>query len=85
MYMNPERFDLFDADLNAGFTKAGGGKSLENYDLCPIVHGNQDRPADAVDRPGSLMVHPSLAVAAAGGARVSASPIKAISSFAMTV
>ena len=37
MYMNPERFDLFEADLNEGFAKAGGGKSLESYDLCPIV------------------------------------------------
>lgn len=37
MYMNPDRFDLFEADLNTGFAKAGGDKSLKNYDLCPIV------------------------------------------------
>ena len=35
--MNPERFDLFDEPLAKGFAKAGGGKSLANFDLAPIV------------------------------------------------
>src|SRR5436190_12993660 len=33
IYMNPERFDLFEPHLNAGFAKSGNKKSLENYDL----------------------------------------------------
>ena len=37
IYFNPERFDIYEQNLNAGFAKAGGGKSLERYDMCPFV------------------------------------------------
>jgi F420-dependent oxidoreductase-like protein len=37
VWMNPERFDLFEEALGRGFTKAGGGKSLEAFEICPFV------------------------------------------------
>ncbi|MEE8507943.1 MAG: LLM class F420-dependent oxidoreductase [Myxococcota bacterium] len=37
VWMNPERFDLFEQPLKDGFAKAGGGKSLENFDVAPFV------------------------------------------------
>ncbi len=37
VWMNPERFDLFEESLNDGFAKAGGGKSLEDFDISPFV------------------------------------------------
>lgn len=37
VWMNPNRFDLFEDDLNAGFAKAGGGKSLKDFDVAPFV------------------------------------------------
>jgi len=37
VWMNPERFDLFAPSLEAGFKKAGGKKSLENFDVAPFV------------------------------------------------
>src|SRR5262245_16732732 len=35
--MHPERFDVIEPHLQAGFAKAGGGKSLANFDLAPAV------------------------------------------------
>jgi F420-dependent oxidoreductase-like protein len=37
VWMNPERFDLFEESLEKGFAKAGGGKSLENFEVAPFV------------------------------------------------
>ena len=37
VWMNPERFDVFEESLQKGFAKAGGGKSLDNFDICPFV------------------------------------------------
>lgn len=37
IFMNPERAHLFDADLKAGFDKAGAGKGLHNFEICPFV------------------------------------------------
>jgi F420-dependent oxidoreductase-like protein len=37
VWMNPERFDLFKDSIEAGFSKAGGGKSLEDFEICPFV------------------------------------------------
>jgi F420-dependent oxidoreductase-like protein len=37
VWANPERCDLFDAPLAEGFAKAGGGKSLANFDLAAFV------------------------------------------------
>ncbi len=38
VWMNPERFDLFRDPLEKGFAKAGGGKSMNDFDLAPMVH-----------------------------------------------
>ena len=37
VWMNPDRFDLFEDSLKKGFAKAGGGKSLENFEINPFV------------------------------------------------
>ena len=37
VWMNPARFDLLREPLEAGFAKAGGGKSLANFDVAPFV------------------------------------------------
>jgi F420-dependent oxidoreductase-like protein len=37
VWMNPDRFDVFEDSLQKGFAKAGGGKSLDDFDVCPFV------------------------------------------------
>ena len=37
IFMNPERFELFEPHLEAGFARCGGTKSLASYDICPFV------------------------------------------------
>ena len=37
VWMNPERFDLFEQPLKNGFAKAGGGKGLKDFDVAPFV------------------------------------------------
>ena len=37
LWMNPERFELIGAHLDEGFAKAGGGKGLEEFAVCPGV------------------------------------------------
>jgi F420-dependent oxidoreductase-like protein len=37
VWMNPERFDLLEEPLRKGFAKAGGAKSLANFDVAPFV------------------------------------------------
>ncbi len=37
VWMNPERWDLYDAPLKEGFAKTGGKKSLDNFDVAPFV------------------------------------------------
>ncbi len=37
VWMNPERFDIFEASLEKGFAKAGGGKSLDDFEIAPFV------------------------------------------------
>ena len=37
VFMNPERFDLFEGPLNEGFAAAGGGKSLAGFEIAPFV------------------------------------------------
>ncbi|MGB0619141.1 MAG: LLM class F420-dependent oxidoreductase [Myxococcota bacterium] len=36
VWMNPERYDIFEESLNEGFAAAGGGKSLENFEIAPF-------------------------------------------------
>lgn len=38
IYMNPEKFEVFGDDLANGFAKAGGGKSLKDFDVAPYVN-----------------------------------------------
>jgi F420-dependent oxidoreductase-like protein len=37
VWMNPERFDVFEEPLEKGFAKAGGGKSLADFEVAPFV------------------------------------------------
>jgi F420-dependent oxidoreductase-like protein len=37
VWMNPERFDLFEKPLEEGFQAAGGGKSLADFDVAPFT------------------------------------------------
>ncbi|MCP5041761.1 MAG: LLM class F420-dependent oxidoreductase [bacterium] len=37
IWMNPERYDVFEKSLAEGFEKAGGGKSLADFDIAPFV------------------------------------------------
>lgn len=37
IFMSPERFDLFQDDLEAGFAAAAAGKSLADFEIAPIV------------------------------------------------
>jgi F420-dependent oxidoreductase-like protein len=37
VWMNPERFDLFEKPLQDGFDAAGNDKSLERFDIAPFV------------------------------------------------
>lgn len=37
IFMSPERYDVFQGDVEAGFAKAGGGKGLDNFEISPIV------------------------------------------------
>jgi len=37
VWMNPERFDLFEDALNAGFATAGQGKGLNDFEIAPFV------------------------------------------------
>jgi len=35
--MSPQRFETMKPHLDAGFARAGGGKGLDNFDICPFV------------------------------------------------
>ena len=37
VWMNPERFDIFQEALTEGFAQAGGGKGLDDFDIMPFV------------------------------------------------
>ncbi len=37
VWMNPERADLFEASLEKGFAKAGGGKGMADFAIAPFV------------------------------------------------
>jgi F420-dependent oxidoreductase-like protein len=38
IWMNPDRFDLFEPYLQEGFEKSGADKSLDNFDIAPLVN-----------------------------------------------
>ena len=37
VWMNPERWDLYEGPTKAGFAKTGGKKSMENFEVAPFV------------------------------------------------
>lgn len=37
VWMDPDKYSIFRDDLEAGFAKAGGGKSLKDFDIAPFV------------------------------------------------
>ncbi len=37
IWMNPERYDILEEHLEKGFAKAGGGKSLADFEIAPFV------------------------------------------------
>lgn len=37
VWMDPEKYSIFAEDLEAGFAKAGGDKSLKDFDVAPFV------------------------------------------------
>jgi F420-dependent oxidoreductase-like protein len=37
VWMDPDRFDLYQPSLEKGFAKAGGGKGLKNFSIAPFV------------------------------------------------
>ena len=37
VWMNPERFDVYDGPLKEGFARTGGKKSMANFDVAPFV------------------------------------------------
>ncbi len=47
VFMNPDRFDLFEGAIEEGFAKAGGGKSLAGFEIAPFVpiHPGEDLEA----------------------------------------
>ena len=51
VWMNPERFDLLEKPLQEGFDKAGGGKSLADFDIAPFVSVAMGDDLDACRAP----------------------------------
>ena len=51
VFMNPDRFDVFEDALNDGFAKAGGGKSLDNFTITPFCGVNLNDDEDAARQP----------------------------------
>jgi F420-dependent oxidoreductase-like protein len=37
VWMNPQRWDLYDGPVNEGFAKSGGKKSMDNFEVAPFV------------------------------------------------
>ena len=37
VWMDPQRYDILGEHIEAGFAKAGGGKSLKDFDIAPFV------------------------------------------------
>ena len=37
VWMDPDRFDLYEPSLKKGFAKAGGGKGMKNFSIAPFV------------------------------------------------
>ncbi len=51
VFMDPDKFSLFEDALNDGFAKAGGGKSLKDFAVTPFCTVNVNDDVDAARRP----------------------------------
>ena len=51
LWMNPERFDLFEDALNEGFAASGGRHSLDTFEIAPFVQISVGDDLDACRRP----------------------------------
>jgi len=51
VFMNPNRFDVFEDALSDGFAKAGGGKSLDDFTITPFCGINMDDDEAAARMP----------------------------------
>ena len=51
VFMNPDRFDIFDKPMQEGFAKAGGGKSLDDYAVTPFCTCNLADDIEAARAP----------------------------------
>jgi F420-dependent oxidoreductase-like protein len=56
VWMNPERFDIFAPAVEKGLAKAGGGKSLANFDVAPFVTTVLGDDLDACRMPVKAML-----------------------------
>jgi F420-dependent oxidoreductase-like protein len=63
-FLHPERFDLTEPRLRAGFAKAGGSKSFANFDVMPAVGCIVGDDLDACRRP--LKAHLALYIGGMG-------------------
>ena len=50
VWMNPDRFDLFESALDEGFARAGNGKSLDTFEIAPFVEVVIDDDLDRARR-----------------------------------
>ena len=51
LWMNPERFDLFEDALDEGFAASGGRNSLVTFEIAPFVHIRMGDDLEACRRP----------------------------------
>ena len=66
IWMNPEKYDVLEGNLNEGFAKAGNSKSLENFDVAPFVSVAMGDDVDAL----RAQIKPGMALYIGGmGAR----------------
>ena len=56
LWMNPEKFDVFEPHIQAGFAKAGGNKTLDDFDVAPFVTAVPGDDIDACRMPVKAMV-----------------------------
>ena len=56
IWLNPERFDLFKGPIEEGLAKAGGGKSLENYDVAPFVNITMGDNVESCRKPTKMFL-----------------------------
>lgn len=56
IFLNPERFDIFETSLNEGFAAAGDGKGLKDFDVAPFVMAIMGDDLDACRRPVKEML-----------------------------